>query len=139
MNDKEYKDLKGAIQVHSDRWRTRLGLRWWKIAFEYDRDGSTFRAAQDDGQARRAVAARSQVSWPYLIATIYFNMPELENIGHEGIEETIIHEFCHVLVNELREEREDWLDHEERVTTTLTNAFLWTRDDILKDLAKRRA
>ena len=110
-------------------WETRLGLRWWTLHVAYDRTGAGHRRAEGEGPDRVAVAATCKADWRYLEATITFNMPELLDIPTERVEQIIIHELCHALVNEMRDDAgTDNMDHEERVVTAMTSAFLWTRD-----------
>ena len=136
MTDKEYADLKGAIEVFSERWRARLGLRWWKVNYTFDRTGEDFADAENssDGSTRTRASARTSVRWPYLIATVAFNMPALAELSLGDVEELLLHEHVHILVAEMRE---DGIDHEERVVTTLTSAFLWTRDMVLQEAAQK--
>ena len=136
MTDKQFRDLKGAIEVFCERWRSRLGLHWWKISYTFDRTGEDFASAEDssDGVTRIRASAKTSVRWPYLIATVAFNMPALAVLSLGDVEELLLHEHVHILVNEMRE---DGVDHEERVVTMLTSAFLWTRDDALQEVAKR--
>ena len=136
MTDKEFGDLKGALEVFCDRWRSRLGRGWGKVSYTFDRTGEDFAAAEDtsDGVTRTRASARTSVKWPYLIATVAFNMPALAELSLGEVEELLLHEHVHILVAEMRE---DGIDHEERVVTTLTSAFLWTRDLVLEETVKR--
>lgn len=76
---------------------------------------------------------RCAAKWQYLTATITVFMPDISDCSDAELEGHLVHELCHCLVNELREAREDWLDHEERVVTGITNAILWTRNHALQE------
>ena len=69
------------------------------------------------------VLALTFSNWKYLTSTIYLNWPAVKKMTAGEIKRILIHEFCHVLVNEMRERKRH---HEERVVTGLTDAFLWT-------------
>ena len=58
------------------------------------------------------VYAEVQSDWRYLSAAIKFNMPALAGQTDEEIEIKVVHELCHILICEMRE---DGVDHEERV------------------------
>lgn len=73
-----------------------------------------------NGQYSPRCAATCTASWEYRQAQITFNMPLLAAKKEEEIEEIIVHEMVHVLVNEMREKG---IKHEERVVTELTWAF----------------
>jgi hypothetical protein len=111
-----------------NKWEYRLGLKWWDITFVFITDKTeaykTFGYDPDT-----IVMARSYPDWRYGTCTIYFNFPAMKSKEKWEGEKIIIHELCHVLVNEMREGH---IDHEERVVTTLTKAFLWTEADCLK-------
>lgn len=57
----------------------------------------------------------------------YGTLPVMEELTDDELEEIFVHECGHILVNEMRGDPDDWLDHEERVVSTLTKAFLWVR------------
>lgn len=103
-----------------DYWVRVLGLRWWKVNVCYDYCRKQYK--NDDGEE---VLARTFVKWKYLTADIYVNVKGVRRLTDEEIEQMVIHECTHVLVNEMRE---DGIDHEERVCTTLAKAFEWVRD-----------
>jgi predicted SprT family Zn-dependent metalloprotease len=43
----------------------------------------------------------------------------------DSIEKIVVHELMHVFLNEMREKG---IDHEERVATMLSQAFLWVKE-----------
>lgn len=78
------------------------------------------------GNGDNVVVARSICDWRYATCTLQINEPELLEMNKRDAEFVIVHELCHALVNEMREEG---IDHEERVVTGLAKAFLWTETD----------
>jgi len=62
--------------------------------------------------------------WEYLEHTITFNITHLQSQSDESIEATVVHELMHIFLNEMREEG---IEHEERVASTLQKAFVWVR------------
>ena len=137
MTDKEFRDLQGAIKVHVERWVARFGLGTWKLHVRCERDSDEFSPPRHDGGVRNYTSARTSTNWQYMEATLSFNMPQLFDQNQEEVEEIVIHELTHVLVAELRETSDDWLNHEERVVTMLTRAFQKTRDAALQVVASR--
>lgn len=123
MTDKEYRKQKKRLERFIEKWRTQLGMRWWQITFNYHDEPCV-------GDGDRPPAARTTVDWDYNRAIIDFYVPEFVKDSDERVEQIVIHEFCHVLVNEMRQWRgaSDALSHEERVVTNLAQAFLWVRD-----------
>ena len=105
-----------------DKWTYLLGLRWWNVTINYIDDPQEiiriFRVTDED-----VCIAKSYCDWRYATCNIYVNLPQLKQMDDQQVEMTIVHELCHALVNEMRE---DGIDHEERVVTGLTKAFLWT-------------
>jgi len=106
-----------------DFWTTWLGLRWWHVDAVYCADWKSVSSEFGDEN----VVGRCYADWKYLKATIYINVLLMVEQGYnrEEIDQVVLHELTHVLVNEMREEG---IEHEERVATTLTKAFLWVRD-----------
>jgi hypothetical protein len=102
---------------------TPLGLRWWEINVvwmdEVQEILDTFGAASDG----RIVASKVDVNWMYGVAHVYINVPAFKGLKKWKVERIVVHELVHILVNEMRE---DGLEHEERVVTGLTKAFIWT-------------
>jgi len=124
MNDAEYDTQKARIQVLIDRWVRRIGLGWWDLSFEYVR--AEFEV---DGKPAPETSARCTANWRYGHAHLAFNMPRVADLEDQDLERCFVHELMHIFLNEARESGDDWLDHEERVASTLTKAFLWLRDD----------
>ena len=114
-----------TIQAYLEKWTYSMGLRWWKVDAYY-LTGKDAKKEFGELDNNHHIVARSFADWRYLEASIYFNMPEMRKLSNEQIENTVIHELCHVLVNEMREGA---LHHEERVVTCLSRAFKWTHEN----------
>ncbi len=127
MKDAEYEDLKARILALIDYWQARLGLKWWRIYHTFVRDTGEFRT---DGERAPETAANCSADWRYLEAHISYNMLKCLDLDPDELEYIIVHEYCHVLVNETRDpaDLKGFIPHEERVVTTLAKAFIWTRD-----------
>lgn len=119
--------LKKLKQI-CNKWIYRLGLKWWEVELNFVIDkAEAYKMFGYDQES--VVVARSFPDWRYMTCRIYFNFPAMKSKSEIEVEKIVIHELCHALVNEMREEG---LEHEERVVTTLTKAFLWTEADCLK-------
>lgn len=115
-----------TIDKFINKWTYRLGLRWWKVRADYyDNPSDIIRVF---GNGDNVVVARSICDWRYATCTLQINLPALLEMNKDDAEFVIVHELCHALVNEMREEG---IDHEERVVTGLTKAFLWTETDCM--------
>ncbi len=145
MTDSEYSKHKRRIQKLADRWLNCLGLKWWAIDINYEREGIP--VSPTDAAVNWECNARVRAKWEYLKAAIDFNMLAVARLTDEELERTFVHECCHVLVAEMRE----WgpgdmtqaavdisLKHEERVVCGLTSALLWTRRDGAGKLRRNR-
>lgn len=112
------------IRRYLKKWLQPLGLLWWKIDILYYDDPMEvmrqFSSTEDS-----ITYASVQANWQYLTATIKFNLPALAEKSSAEIESTVVHELCHILICEMRE---DGVDHEERVATGLARAFIRTRE-----------
>ncbi len=103
-----------------DWWIIHMGLRNWDIEIILE---DMIESPEGESIAVGCTFSR----WEYLSATVKCNMSELEKCSQKEIEEHIVHELCHILTNEMMEE-EDKMKHAERVVTTLTRAFMWTKN-----------
>lgn len=130
MTDAEYRAQRKRLKALHDKWSTPLGLRWWRVNYEYNRDSPESR---DDG---RTCVAQAMVDWEYLNATITFDMQAVANeTDDDDLEYYFVHECCHILVNEMRMwgnadmpegKHDEAMHHEERVVTQMAHAFIWT-------------
>ncbi len=133
MNDAEYEAQKARIQALEKRWIETLGLAAWKLNTEFVRGDFT-----SDGSPAPDTLATAKTHSEYMLATISWNMPLVPDHNDRELERVFLHEYMHVILNEMRpwragsevdkalSQEETW--HEERVCTMLGNAFLWTRE-----------
>lgn len=130
MNDAEYEAQRARLQDLAERWCNNIGLGWWRITNSYDRTGEDFHdSVSVVGGFRTGTVARCFPEWRYGIATIVWNMPEVETQDDEQLELVFVHELMHIFLHELRgDEDGDHLDHEERVASTLAKGFIWARN-----------
>lgn len=128
MTDEEYEAQKRRILALCQKWVSPIGLGWWDIEFGYER--ANFEV---DGNPSHDAVAKCTANWRYGHAYIGFNMPRVQEQTDERLERCFVHELMHIFLNETRESDDDWLDHEERVASTLTKAFLWLRDSMVPD------
>jgi hypothetical protein len=120
------------IRKYLELWTQRLGLRWWEIDVLYMDDPATIlKTFSNPGNGDELTLARVDVRWEYSQATIAVNLPAWDGLEEWKIERAVVHELCHILVNEMREGE---IHHEERVVTGLTKALLWTVADVEKGI-----
>lgn len=138
MTDAEYEAQRERVKPLFEKWAHALGLAWWSLTLEYEReeDAAPVRGTEfHTGKWGRAMS--TNVDWRYARGTITAYMPMVKTLSDEELERTVVHELCHVFLNETRTaDKADWLDHEERVAETLAKAFLWLRDSVREEVAK---
>lgn len=117
------KRTKKKIREYMEKWTEPLGLLWWKISVHFVTEPPDVVAHFRDDESGVAVA-KTYSSWEYLEADIYFNVAALSKHDDGDIEKAVLHELCHILVCETRENE---IHHEERVVSSLQRAFIWTR------------
>lgn len=141
MTDAEYEAQKARLWRHIAHWEKVIGLRWFRMTYEYDRSSEDFhqREGIPDGYT---TLAHGYINWPYQRAIIVFNLPVGKDCDDEDdLEYQIVHELAHPLLQELAagDKREDAKDHSERATTQVAHALLWARAagqaDVLEGLA----
>ncbi len=118
----EIKRTKRMIRAALNKWLKPLGLLWWDVTIHMYDDPSDLAQVFRDAGSSLTVVANTEVNWIYGTAVINLNVPALRGLSQREIERVIVHECCHILVNEMREGE---AHHEERVVTGLTKAFLW--------------
>jgi len=107
-------------------WSYRLGLRWWKIDIVFYDDPNAI-LEHFGGDTNITVLAVTYAEWKYCTGKILINLPYVCKLNALEIEGTVLHELCHLLLNEMREGE---IHHEERVASTLQRAFFWTTEDV---------
>jgi hypothetical protein len=133
VTDAEYEAAKGRIKAAAERWLQPMGLLWWQIDLVWSRENIP---SQNDHTSTGACGASTRVWWPYLTAEVTFNLPALADRDDEFLDQVVVHEFAHILLDELARCGEDdrW-QHVERVTTLVTKALVWVRQAGAKDAA----
>lgn len=126
MTDAEYEALKARLQVYIDKWL------WMLLKFGWEVETSWHRYAHE---GNRLCAAECYVKWEYLTCRVSFYLPAIqrsfvedslpESEIEERIERLVVHEYLHVLLNEMREDAPlQNIHHEERVAETLARVLL---------------
>ena len=114
MTDREYTVEKRRIAKLLQKWLAIFPLTGWEIHTEIVRGSGGY---EDNG----TVMAHVVTTWARMRAWITIFAEETYALVEERLEETIIHELCHIMVAEIAPEEKN--DHEERVVTMLTTAF----------------
>lgn len=136
MKDKEWKVKKKQVKDIFDKWSRRMGLGWYKIEIEWKAGDPP-----DKGEGNVVVADIS-TQWMYRTANMRVWLECLPEEEHE-IERIIVHELSHIFVNPLRSQENEHYNYdlEEYCVESLTQAFMWTYQDGIKDggkLAKKQ-
>lgn len=119
MTDQQYADTVARVREKLRKWRVVLGLEEWDITTTYDRE-----VISEHPQA----TGTADVQWEYMRGVLHFNMWKMSGYSDEEIDEVVVHELLHFVVNEMRDYWDDdgkaHIKHEERVVQNLTLAFL---------------
>ena len=129
MDDKQFEKQKTRIKKYIDKWRDLLGLWNWHLDVEWsdnDKDGIV---------ENTEILAHTYVSWQYLDYKITFYLKSFVDKDDEEVEKVVIHEMCHVLVSEMRE---NTTNHEERVVSNLTNVMRWVYEEGQKSKSRSK-
>ncbi len=117
MTPRETAAQERRIRAIIKKWRTPAGMTEWFMKTQY-----TPGPIDIDGKPDPEVAALTSTDWEYRQTVIKFNLDMMARCTDDEAERIVLHEFCHVLVNEMHE------GSEERVVTTLSFIFQWIRD-----------
>lgn len=138
MTTQELNSFKRRIRKLGDKWLQTLGFRHWTVQYCWELHPC---------KENEDCVAKCDAQWEYLAMCLTFYVSKLLDYSDAELEEIFVHECCHGLVNEMRmwgptvmetEKRYEAAKHEERVTSILTRAFLWTRHDGEKSAQKKR-
>lgn len=123
MKDKEYEAEKKRIKGLVDKWVDPLGLKWFEITINYNRDYQ-----EKDNNA--AIATYS--SWMYRHFTIDFFTATTKESSDAELEDTIVHELVHCLTaplasNMIGTDSNDQYRRDliEQTVDMITKAFGW--------------
>jgi len=125
LRRKTFKKQRARVRRYFTWWIPRLALGAWSIDVLYQRR----RDYRQEHDASANSAMTTYVDWRYLDAAIYVNVSRVHGMSDTELERAVVHELCHLMVNELRQAcgRDDANDHEERVVSHLAKAFQWVR------------
>lgn len=133
MTDKEFKSTCRTIDRFIKIWTFRLNLGHWRIQANKTRDYHP---------NERERFADCDPAWEYMQMCLNFYVAAIwECMDEADIEEVVVHELTHGVVNELttiypedarRGLEEEASRHEERVVTHLTKALLASYNEGLK-------
>jgi len=110
LTDRQVRAQEVRLRALLKKWRNKLWLSEWEINMDYYNGPIS--------EEHFKAAAVTTVSWPYRRAGIQWNLEEVSKLTDEKLEWVFIHEAMHVIVNEMRDDKDN-INHEERVCTTL--------------------
>jgi hypothetical protein len=136
VSDREKDFLIALLAKYTKDWYWIAERQGWQIDTEYHREewGGESRPGE-----HLTIGAEAWSSWRYLMATIKFFLPAIKDIvtdksyppedRADRLEKLVLHEVCHVLVNEMAfdptdKDKEGAYDHEERVVEMLARAII---------------
>lgn len=119
MTDKEYRDQKARVKRFWDKWFTTLGLGWWVVDLYWERSRDEEHPSQ---------LGETSSKWQYRSAAVTFNLPEIATVDDDRLEECVVHEMVHILVNGIQDIRYDQsTEITEYTVTTVARAIIWAR------------
>jgi len=121
MKEKDYKRYKKRVHKLLKQWIPLLKLDAWYIQVDWYDDKTEFAKG-----GNRFTAMQIDVDWHYFRARLSVCVPVIAEIDDDRLEWGVVHELCHIIANEMRENDPD-LKHEERVVSHLASAFLSVR------------
>lgn len=135
LDDAQFNEQVVRVQKVVDYWWKALELdaRGFVLKINYNREE---RHEEEDNQIWRTFMEIG-TSWQYQHADMAVWIPECYHQSDEQIEEDVVHEFMHMLVNEMRadpkigpkdEDSIDLHNHEERVVTSLARSLTHLRN-----------
>ena len=111
------KRVKRLLRKYCNWWIHWMGLEYWRVTVN-------FMSGKHKGRNGNLLAGKNDADWKYLEATIAFYPDAMRHLTKDAIERLVCHELVHTFLNEMRE---SGIDHEERVTSELTKAFMWVK------------
>lgn len=131
MNDAAFKHQMARVEKIHQHWAYTLGLRNWSIQRAYHRGPFS----DKDNEEHHSIA-ECKSDWRYLHAIISWDLTEIEDLDDEALEGHVVHELMHVFLEELRHPCDDFMAHEERIASSLAQAFIWVRNVERKERQK---
>ena len=127
MNAKDEKQQTARARKLFKKWIKPLWLNWWKINIVYYDDEDEF---NDDCPGEHDVIRMGLMfcyaDWQYSKATLVLNLNVAMLIDDDELENAVVQELCHVLVNEMQRYEHDPM-HEEHVVSNLARAIMTVR------------
>lgn len=81
-----------------------------------------------NGAGSDGAIAEARADWRYLNGSVRWDLAQVCALDDAELEETVVHEMLHFLLNEMQGERDaEAAGHEERVTTLLARLFIKQR------------
>lgn len=116
MIDSDAALQQSRIEMFLDKWLPLVGLGDWDMYHVFNRDNVVHGA---DGSLTQAAVTPQ---WPYMEARFEWNLTMIAQNDDDSLEEVVIHELCHCLVDETA----GGGDNEEHAVTMLARAFCRT-------------
>jgi len=124
MKKSKYEKQRQRLDPLFKKWVGKLGLSAYDITVRYYDKPKAFR--KENGVGKNAVMVITP-DWAYLEADIAVCMSLVAGLDDDKLEKYVIHELCHILVNQMRGWRQqrtpDEIAHEERVVSCLATLF----------------
>lgn len=127
MTDREFEEVKKRVLEYAEKWQSLLDLSRWRLKICHHRDGKM----SGSGLEAEPVAEVS-TEWKYMDILVCVNSPAAGGLDDQDLEETLVHELVHSVMTDYNNAAKDGDDHEhiaehnERVTTHLAKAYIYT-------------
>lgn len=108
------------VRALAKKWSKRLGLWRWNIVIEMCPE-----ECADAAQQNMMIFAECTPHWEYENATITFYVPHIKQLSDYELENVVIHEFMHCILDEAEIK---YSKSEERVATALARAFQYCQN-----------
>lgn len=120
MTDKQYREQKARVEKIWDEWYDILAMWWWRIDRTWDR-------AREENNYD--CIAKTSSNWQYRTAHITFYLPTALDLDDSHLEESIVHEFVHVLLAPIQDMRDDQArEITEHTVTTVARTLIWAKE-----------
>jgi hypothetical protein len=108
--------LKKLIRKFTLKWRGKLWLGMWRIEnYYYDNLPKT-----EHSRDGADIVGSCHTDWRYLTADIDYGLKPMMTMTDNQIERIVLHELCHILVNQMESPS---YDNEERVVSHIATAW----------------
>lgn len=124
MDDKEFEKQRERVLAIFNSWRDLLSLNSHRFSISYDRNNDN----------DKTTVARVWANWEYMTHHVKFYMPQVLEIEEDDqLEELVVHELVHVLLDPLSKQLKEDGDEaklaiNEFVTTNIAYRLIWARD-----------